>query len=219
MLRRGFTLCLGLTALALSAACSTSKSSGTGASTTTSGSGGFGGGPVSGAADMHCVGVTPQPTDQSVCHDTTVPDAGSAGGGGSGGGASEYGPTMYGTEGDDDDCKYHVTWKSTPMGLNTNVTFTVSAVYLTDGNPNPPECTGCPVTGASTITEVYLDDTHPAPNAPTVTTESPKGTYEIGPIVFDAPGKWTVRFHFFEDCADILPSSPHGHAAFYVDVP
>src|SRR5580704_9392308 len=208
MLRRSFTLCLGLATLALAAACSTSNGGGNtgGASTGTTGSGGFGGGPVPGAADMHCKGVTPQPTDQSVCLDTTLPDAGSTGGGGSGGAAPEYGATMYGTEGDDDDCKYHVTWKSTPMGLNTNVTFTVSAIYLTNGSPNPPECTGCPVTGANTIAEVYLNDMHPAPNAPTVTTESPKGTYEIGPIVFDAPGTWTVRFHFFENCADVLPN-------------
>ncbi len=219
MLRRCLPFCLGTIAAGafmLSAACSTSNGGGTGAS------GGSGGGPVAGPADMHCNGVTPQPTDQAVCDVTTLPDAGAGtgGGGGAGGGSgSDYGATMYGTEGDDDDCKYHVTWSSTPIAEHRNVTFTMKATYLTDGSPNPPECKGCPVTGANTITEIFLNDLHPAPNAPTVTTEGPKGTYTIGPIVFDAPGKWTVRFHLFENCADVLPNSPHGHAAFYVEVP
>jgi hypothetical protein len=41
----------------------------------------------------------------------------------------------------------------------------------------------------------------------------------VGPIVFDQPGKWVVRFHFFENCDDLVEDSPHGHAAFYVQVP
>jgi hypothetical protein len=28
-----------------------------------------------------------------------------------------------------------------------------------------------------------------------------------------------VRFHFYEDCLDLLPDSPHGHAAYFIDVP
>lgn len=31
-------------------------------------------------------------------------------------------------------------------------------------------------------------------------------------------GQWTVRFHFFDVCID-GPTSPHSHAAFYVNVP
>jgi hypothetical protein len=188
------------------------------------GTGGSGGGPVSGPADTHCMGVPSQPISQPDCHVTSLPDAGASDGGGSGGsgaggGASEYGPTMYNSEADDDDCKYHVKWTSSPIAENRDVTFTVTATYKAAGTPNPPACSGCPVEGAAILAEVYLSDTHPAPNTAQVTTESPAGTYAIGPIQFDAPGKWTVRFHLFEQCADILDDSPHGHAAFYVDVP
>jgi hypothetical protein len=37
-------------------------------------------------------------------------------------------------------------------------------------------------------------------------------------VRFDASGKWTVRFHFSADCADAV-DSPHGHVAFFVNVP
>ena len=40
--------------------------------------GGSGGGPVSGPADMHCKGVTPQPTNQGDCHVTSDGGAGGA---------------------------------------------------------------------------------------------------------------------------------------------
>jgi hypothetical protein len=51
--------------------------------------------------------------------------------------------------------------------------------------------------------------------------ESPAGSgvYRIGPAAFfDVPGLWYIRFHFNENCDDILSVSPHGHAAFYVNV-
>ena len=51
------------------------------------------------------------------------------------------------------------------------------------------------------------------------TEETSPGTYKIGPIVFDRPGGWVVRFHFFGSCDDYLDTSPHGHAAFFVTVP
>ena len=53
----------------------------------------------------------------------------------------------------------------------------------------------------------------------TQTHEDPLGTYKIGPIVFDKPGRWVVRFHLFGTCDDALATSPHAHAAFFVDVP
>ena len=166
---------------------------------------------------MHCTGMPSQATDQSVCHVTTLPaDAGTGGSG------PTYGPTMFNDEGDDDDCKYHVSWTSTPIAENQNVTFTVTAHYKATGTPNPPACSGCPVEGLNTsnmLLEVFLNDIHPAPNTTQVVTSTTPGVYSIGPILFDAPGTWTVRFHFFELCADLLPDSPHGHAAFYVDVP
>ena len=128
---------------------------------------------------------------------------------------------MDGSEGNDDDCKYHVSWTSTPIAENQDVSFTVTANYLADGMPSSA-CTNCPVTGLNTqnfYAEVYLNDTHPAPPTNEVVTPGAAGTYTIGPIQFDAPGKWTVRFHLFELCSDVTDDSPHGHAAFYVDVP
>lgn len=156
------------------------------------------GGPVAGAQDVHCNGVPPQVVDLSSCNLNA--DAG----------APDYGPTNYNSSADDDDCKYHVSFTQTPIYENTNVTFTVTATYLTDGGP---------ATGANTITEVFLNDTHPAPNSGTTTTESPAGVYTIGPILFDAAGQWTVRFHLHENCQDATDDSPHGHAAFFMAVP
>ena len=156
------------------------------------------GGPVAGAQDTHCNGVAPQVVDLSSCN--LPADAG----------APDYGPTMYNAAGDDDDCKYHVFFTQTPVYENTDVQFTLTAVYLTDGGP---------ATGANTIMEVYLNDTHPAPNSGQTTTEPSPGVYSIGPIHFDAPGQWTVRFHLHENCQDATDDSPHGHAAFYMAVP
>jgi hypothetical protein len=155
------------------------------------------GGPVSGAADVHCAGKAQQ-TDLSTCH--LQEDAG----------APDYGPTLYNSEGDDDDCKYHVKFTETPVRRNEHVTFTVTATTLTDGQP---------ATGAAVLAEVFLNDTHPAPNSGQATTEKSGGVYGIGPIVFDAAGRWTVRFHLHEDCQDATEDSPHGHAAFFIDVP
>jgi len=166
------------------------------------------GGPVNGVADTHCVGMPAQMTSQAVCE--LAPDLGSKSVDAGASAGSQYGATMFGSEGDDDDCKYHVTFTVTPVYEHTNVTFTVSATYKTDGTP---------VIGANTIIQAYLSDTHPAPNAPTTTVEGPIGTYTIGPVLFDAAGRWTVRFHFFENCGGADPRSPHGHAAFYLDVP
>jgi hypothetical protein len=93
------------------------------------------GGPVAGAADTHCDGVAPQVTEQSVCGTNTEPIS-------TGAASSDYGPTHDGTVADDDDCKYHVSWSSTPIKENTNVTFTVDASVLA--------APGGPVTGLDT---------------------------------------------------------------------
>ena len=157
-----------------------------------------------GAADTHCMGMDPQPTAQSSCHPA---DAGMAA---DDGGAPDYGDTMYGNEGDDDDCKYHVKWSSSDICESTDVTFNLTVTYKGDGGA---------VIGASPVAEVFLNDTHPAPNSNMMATDKGGGQYTVGPIRFDASGKWTVRFHLFEDCEDLLEDSPHGHAAFYLDVP
>ncbi len=157
---------------------------------------------MSGAQDFHCDlpdgGIMTQVTDLSTCH---LPvDAGTA----------DYGPTNYNSQANDDDCKYHVSFTVTPVRENTNVTFTVTATTLADGHP---------ATGTNMIAEVFLSNTHPAPNSNQQTTEQPGGIYQIGPILFDAPGEWTVRFHLHEECQDETADSPHGHAAFYIQVP
>ena len=155
---------------------------------------------------MHCTtssGPTVQPTHATSCN--------ASGGTGPGAGPVDYGDTMYGNDGDDDDCKYHVHWTSTPVYENTHVTFTVTATKLADND--------APLTGANTSIEAFLTEIHPAPPLKQTPTEAPPGTYAVSPVQFDAAGRWTVRFHFYETCDDALPDSPHGHAAFYVDVP
>jgi len=128
-----------------------------------------------------------------------------------------YGDTMYGTVADDDECKYHVTYSITPVCENGPVYFTVVATHLTDNTP---------LTGAYPFAELCLNDTHPAPtidaeqpDGQQTYVEGPPGTYKVGPVQFDAAGQWTVRFHFNQKCTDVLRTSPHGHAAFFVDVP
>jgi hypothetical protein len=179
----GLVVALGL---ALGSACGSS-----------SGGDGPTGGPVAGATDTHCTGRS-QAVDLSTCHANV--DAG----------APDYGPTQYNSSGDDDDCKYQVSFTSNPIRRNENVTFTVTAKTLADLQP---------ATGANIEGEVFLNDTHPAPNSGQATTEKGGGVYDVGPIKFDAAGRWTVRFHLHEDCQDSTDDSPHGHIAFYIDVP
>jgi hypothetical protein len=165
------------------------------------------GGPTTGAADTHC-GTMAQATDPAACT-AMMPDASPGVDAGDTGG-SEFGPTLYNTEGDDDDCKYHVKYSATNICENGDIYFTAVVTKKTDNSP---------LTGATPDLEIFLNDTHPAPNSNQHPVEGPAGTYKIGPVQFDAPGMWTVRFHFFHQCEDFLPTSPHGHAAFYVTVP
>jgi hypothetical protein len=139
-------------------------------------------------------------------------DSGAADGGDDGGGGmtSDFGATMYNNEGDDDDCKYHVKWTSTAVKENVGVTFDLNAVRRMDGQP---------AKGADVQLEVFLNDTHPTPSVSIPNTESAGGNYKVGPVIFDLPGKWTVRFHLYEMCSDMPMDSPHGHAGFYVNVP
>jgi hypothetical protein len=161
-----------------------------------------GGGPVLGAApDTHCT----EAQDVGMCVKDATGSPQLA--------ADEAFEVRDGTEADDDDCKYHVTFTNSCVLVNEPVTFKVTLKLKSNGalatgaNPNSPE--------------VYLadDENHVSPSNDFTATESPQGTYEIGPIVFDRSGRWVVRFHFFEVCSDIPEDSPHGHIAFYVDVP
>lgn len=165
------------------------------------------GGPVEGAADDHCKGpdggAIVQPTTPASCHS----DGGAAN---PDGGTPPWGATLYNAEGDDDDCKYHVKMSVSTLCENKDVTLTLVATRRADGTA---------ATGAQVDAEVFLSDTHPAPNSGATSVENPPGTYRIGPIHFDRPGRWTARFHLYETCDDVLEDSPHGHAAFYLDVP
>ncbi|HEX7664230.1 MAG TPA: hypothetical protein VF407_06970 [Polyangiaceae bacterium] len=195
----------------LIAACSSSSSTGT-TSQGTDGVTKCSDGTTS--CDTHCGGKV-QPVDPAVCHEEPIDDddAGMDGmdmDGGDDDTGSDFGATMYGSEGDDDDCKYHVKWSANGVAENSNVTFHVSAVI---------KSTSAPLTGASPYIEAFLNSTTPAPNAPTQTKDNGDGSYDIGPVQFDKAGQWTVRFHFYGDCTDGNEESQHGHAAFYVTVP
>jgi len=161
------------------------------------------GGPVAGAADTHCTlpdgGTQAQVVNLASCTPIAGGDAG-----------VDYGPTLYNAEADDDDCKYHLKFTNSAVRENTDVNFTATVTNK--------------VGGASTrntpiALEVFLNTTHPGPNTNQTSSETSPGTYNVGPIRFDLPGQWTVRFHLHEDCADQAPDSPHGHVAFFINVP
>ncbi len=187
---------LALAPLAVVAACSSSSSAPTATTGDTAAA-------VKGAPDTHCSGKAAVAVDPGVCH-TTPPDAG-----GGGTDMNTYGPTSFGSDADDDDCKYHVAWTASKVAEKSDVTFFVVATDKKDGSA---------LAGAPIRAEVFLNDTHPAPNTKQAATESSPGHYAVGPIQFDAPGQWTVRFHFHDECND-SETSPHGHAAFFVQVP
>jgi|GEM_PF-931709 len=183
-------------------------------------------GVVIGPLDSHCTardgGLTVQPIGIcKVTNPTTVPanaascnvsfdKDGGAGAGDGGVAPSDYGPTMFGSAGDDDDCKYYLSWTATPINENADTYFTLTALRLAD--MTPARCAGV-------RPDVSLSISHGAPAPKNPSTEIAPGVYQVGPIKFDAPGTWTVRFHLFEECSDGFEDSPHGHAAFYVRVP
>jgi hypothetical protein len=154
------------------------------------------GGPVDGDADSHCDGVEPAVVDFGAC---TLRH---------GDEEDEYGEPMFGTEGDDDECKYHLVFVPGEVRRNEPVDFHLTLTHLADGSP---------ATGAAPNLEAFLDETHPAPEGGTAK-ELGDGKYTISGAEFDAKGQWTVRVHVFEGCAD-GETSPHGHAAFWLDVP
>ena len=172
------------------------------------------GGAVADGGDMHCMPngtLVAQPV--GLCLSDNA-DGGQADDGGADAAAAstgvDYGATLYGSEGYDDDCKYHVSWTSTPIRKDASVTFTVTVEQL-----DPPG----PATGADVYAEVFLSPTHPSLSIPKTTEAAGSGVYQISNIVFNASGLWTVRFHMFEMCSDANEDSPHGHAAFWIQVP
>jgi hypothetical protein len=201
-------------ACALVVACSSSKTDDTPATAATSTAAA-----VAGPQNARCTGKPVVVASAAKCHveghdedaGHTHDEAGAAAetDGGAAAAGSEYGETIFNSEGEDDECKYHVKWESTPVAQNTDVTFAIIATNRNDSSP---------VAAAEPYAEVFLDETHPAPNTNSTATETSPGHYTIGPVRFDKPGKWNVRFHFHAECAD-GEDSPHGHIAFFVNVP
>ena len=155
------------------------------------------GGAVSGAPDTHC-GTKVVVVDPNACDATGVA-------------AREYGDTLFNAVGIDDDCKYNVAWTATAVCSDTDIYFTLTLSARFDDAPK--------VLAKPTV-EAFLTDTptHGLPDSGQRVVELGGGSYRIGPVRFDAAGQWTVRFHFYPDCAD-TEASPNGHAAFFVDVP
>ena len=106
----------------------------------------------------------------------------------------DYGPTLYNSEADDDDCKYHVKFTATPIRREPERDLHRTATTLADGaagDRRQRRRRGVP-------------ERHPprAELAARRPTRSRGGMYDVGPIKFDAAGRWTVRFHLHEDCQD-----------------
>ena len=230
---RSFALTAAATSIAavvaLIAACSSDSTPNTAPTGTSSSSGGPAatcaapGAPTTGTADTHCTGKT-QAVSAASC---TIEDAGTGGGDDDddAGAACEYGPTQFAADkqGTDDDCKYKVSYTTTPICSGTNaVTFTVTVKNATDNTP----ATGIP-DGLNIEAYVPTDPnaacdsmtTHPSPTSDAFKETTPGSGVYTGGIIFDQPGQWTVRFHIHEECKDILEDSPHGHIAFRLTVP
>jgi len=156
------------------------------------------GSPVAGPADTHCDGKPPRAVDPGQCM------SGSHAGGG-----PYYGDTLFNSAGMDDDCKYLVGFQASTLQQDRDVIFQVTLNAAADG---------LPVVGADVRARVFLSPTHDGPHTVQAPAVQAPGVYSAGPVRFDAPGRWTVRFHFFPDCDD-GETSPHGHAAFFLDVP
>ena len=73
------------------------------------------------------------------------------------------------------------------------------------------------VTGAMTAPEVFLSDTHPAPNSGASTTESPPGTYVIGPVKFDEAGT-ILLYNRYEARMSRLPPERVVGRGFFLDI-
>jgi hypothetical protein len=173
------------------------------------------GGLVAGPEDDHCVDTHGTPVTQTIgmcAADGSSVDGGSSANG-TPGTSGETFDVRYGNAAYDDDCKYSVSFRNSCIALNAPITFTVTLERKSDGSPASGAIPDSP--------EIFLanDASHISPSNNIKAPEGPAGVYAIGPIVFDKSGRWIVRFHFFESCSDLPGDSPHGHVAFYVDVP
>jgi hypothetical protein len=133
---------------------------------------------------------------------------------------AEYGDTLYNSDGNDDDCKYHASWTSTPIHLNEPVTFTLTTSLIDDpSTPLAPLADGItPLQRLDVYEPCNATRLGPAQNLKPTIKQTAPGVFTAGPILFDQAGTWVVRFHLYEQCLD-TDTSPHGHIAFFVNVP
>ena len=115
------------------------------------------------------------------------------------------GPVRDGQESDDDGCKFHLLWTSTPIGKGEDVRFVLQMNAASDGSL---------VLGAQVRAEVSLGERISSQQG----AEFQPGNYSVGPFDMAASGDWTIRFWINEQCADTV-DSPRGQAAFWVRVP
>jgi hypothetical protein len=203
---RGIGASLFAFAALVGPACSSDDDASPPASATCTGSGG----PVEdGTTDTHCIDASGDAINQVI--GKCVTEVGE--GGAAGAPADESYVVHTGHVAQDDDCKYNISFTVGCVKVNTPVTFAVTIDKRVAGGPATGDVPNSP--------EVYLesDPSHISPSNNINAPEGPPGTYKIGPILFDVSGRWVIRFHFFEECSDLPADSPHGHVAFYVDVP
>ncbi len=156
--------------------CLTIAAAGCGDDTTSAGAGDMsvsadmaictGGGPVAGAQDMHCYddgGAQFVAVDPAMC---TIDAGDSSGGGG------DFGDTMYNSSGNDDDCKYAVSF-TIPTGVcdmgNTSFLVTLKDALSNQG-----------IAGASNVRpEVFKNDASNTPvnTSTSTTTDMGGGVY------------------------------------------
>jgi hypothetical protein len=167
------------------------------------------GGPVRGPLDGHClIGGTLVAEPIGEC---LVPTLVSGARDGQGSGGSDVGTTLYNTDGNDESCKYDVAWTSTAIERNAPVTFDVRVQRLLDR---------AAATGAKLRIDASVGGgSHWASTDNVASSEPIAGRYEVGPMTFDQPGTWTVRFHLYERCWDAPDDSPRSGIAFFVSVP
>jgi hypothetical protein len=125
-----------------------------------------------------------------------------------------YGDPLPTLEGPDDQCKYSLHLTTTPLVVNQPVTFTLDGALLAGTTP----MTNATPRVEASLDDPSLDDTRVLALPDVKSDESAPGHYTIGPVTFDAPGVWTVRFFFFESCTEDAPDSPASRVAFALTV-
>lgn len=162
----------------------------------------------------HCTGNDGarivQATTYDTCHPDRLPDMGVThppnplkG---------QFAPTLHGSEGDDDQCKYHVKLQVDSVAQDRDVSFTLDVTKLSDGSPVKDDAPEPSI-------EAFSSSSRMASTTDVKSTMIAPGKFTVGPVRFDECGRWTVRFHLFPHCGNDFADSPYGSIAFFLDVP